>query len=89
MRAWLYVRLRGKVRTDMTDDAPQVADDAEDLAEGYPSIAQVVRGILGSDDLPERGVYRIEINCFASGDATYRAYIVGRDDPEGGYLDQL
>jgi hypothetical protein len=61
----------------------------EELAEGYPTLAQVVRGILADDRVPDIGVQRIEVNCFASGDATYRVWILGVEEPDGNHLTDL
>lgn len=57
-----------------------------DLAEGYPELGSVFSRILEQEDIPKTGVRRIEVNCFASGEATCRVWIVGLEDPEGAYL---
>ena len=72
-----------------SEESAAVAGDAPDLAEGYPTLKEVVRGILEDDAVPDIGVRRVEINCFASGDATYRVWILGREETEGGYLGEL
>jgi hypothetical protein len=73
----------------MAETPQEVPQDDVDLAEGYPTLTQVVRGIAADDTLPEVGVSRVEINAFASGDATCRAWILGEEEPRGFYLGQL
>jgi hypothetical protein len=60
--------------------------EASLLAEGYPTLAQVLRGILNDPNVPDTGVRRIEINAFASGDATYNVLTVDSFEAQGGYL---
>lgn len=59
---------------------------AGQLAEGYPSLASILRGINSDEEIPDAGVRRIELNAFASGEATYNVWTVGAEEPTGGYL---
>lgn len=70
----------------MDDNGQQGVEQAEDLAEGYPSLSDVLSAIAAESDLPEDGVRRCEINIFASGDATYRYWTVYELEHQGGYL---
>jgi hypothetical protein len=86
---WLYVKLLRGQSVSESEQAQHDATVGEDLAEGYPTLARVLRGVLNDDRVPDVGVRRIEINTFASGDATYNVWLLGHDEPEGGYLDEL
>lgn len=74
----------------MTDESAHLApDDTEDLAEGYPSLNQALSAIASDDKIPDTGVRRVEINLFASGEATYKVTLVDQDEPDGGYIPQV
>jgi hypothetical protein len=86
---WLYVKLRGRVQVTDSNEAQQEFPSAEELREGYPTLAKILRGILNDPDIPDEGVERLDVNAFANGTATYRVWIRGADEHQGGYLDQL
>ena len=71
------------------ENSRELPEETEVLAEGYPTLAEVVRGILQDDAVPDIGARRIEVNCFANGDATYRVWVLGFEEPEGNYLTDL
>jgi hypothetical protein len=73
----------------MTETPQEGTQEVSELAEGYPTLAEVLRGILNDAEVPDVGIRRLEINCFASGDATYNLTQVGATEAIGGYLDQL
>lgn len=73
----------------MTETAPEQNGDEQALADGYPSLSSVLSAIPAADDVPEEGIRRIEVNCFASGDATFNIWTVDEVEPRGGYLDKL
>ena len=52
----------------------------------YPSIQAVLAAVASADNLPEGDIDRIEINCLASGEATYRVWAARAEEPEGGVL---
>jgi hypothetical protein len=52
----------------------------------YPRFSETLSRILEDEDISQMQVERIEINLFASGDATYRVWAPKAEDPEGGYL---
>jgi hypothetical protein len=74
-----------KEAPNMADDQPERTQEP-DLAEGYPDLDKVLRAISNDPELPKRGIRRIEVNTFASGDATYQVYVTGADEGVGGYL---
>ena len=71
------------------ENSRELSEETEVLAEGYPTLGQVVRAILQDDTVPDVGCRRIEVNCFANGDATYRVWILGHEEPEGNFLTDL
>jgi hypothetical protein len=73
----------------MTETPQEDTQGDPGLAEGYPTLSQVLRGLLQGEDVPDVGIRRLEINCFASGDATYNYTQVGQEEALGGYLDEL
>jgi hypothetical protein len=89
VRQWL-LKLKSSLKEawDMTENQQQLTEQ-EELAEGYPNFKQVLSAIGRLDDLPTAGVRRIEVNTFASGDATYNVWVVGADEAVGGYLDSV
>jgi hypothetical protein len=60
--------------------------EVEDLAQGYPDLTQVFAAIPQQDDVRTTGVRRLEVNCFASGDATFNIFYVEQEEPVGGYI---
>jgi len=52
-------------------------------------LRKVLKAIGDAEDIPQTGIRRVEVNTFASGDATFNVYIVGEDEAVGGYLDNL
>jgi hypothetical protein len=52
----------------------------------YPNIYDVLSNISEQADLPNGGIERLEVSCFASGEATYRYWTPRAEEPEGGYL---
>lgn len=71
----------------MSEDEQTIVEPSrEELAEGYPSLAAAITAILHDDRIGEIGVRRIEVNCFASNEVTYRVFYVGEEEPEGGYI---
>jgi hypothetical protein len=89
MLGWAVKRIRRKGGGNMTETPQSSATSGPDLAEGYPTLAQVLRGISNHENVPDEGVTRVEVNTFASGDATFRVWVVGSDEAQGGYLEQL
>lgn len=73
----------------MTETPQQNEGNSAELTEGYPTLSQVLRGILNDEDIPDVGVERLDLNAFANGTATYRVWIRGAEEHQGGYLDQL
>jgi hypothetical protein len=72
----------------MVDNNQDVTQEP-DLAEGYPNLHDVLTLMAKDEELPVRGVRRIEVNTFASGDATYQVWVVGADEAVGGYLESV
>lgn len=70
----------------MTETPQEAVSNGEDLAEGYPTTAEVLRAALQSEKLPDSGIRRLELNCFADGSATVRVFMVGVEEPEGDFL---
>jgi hypothetical protein len=60
-------------------------DEAAALAQGYPSLEEVVEALLEAEDIPHVGVRRLELNAFGSGECTYQVWAVGAEEPVGGY----
>lgn len=52
----------------------------------FPPLDKVLAAIRENPDMPEGEVERIEINCLASGDATYRVWAPRAEEPVGGYI---
>lgn len=75
----------------MTDSGNAQAEvqGSDDLAEGYPSVRKVLYAIGKDPELPTTGIRRLEVNTFASGDATYRMWTVDSEEPQGGYLESV
>lgn len=71
----------------MSEGTPQNGGGAPDLTEGYPNLDDVLAAILDDPKVENGPVARLEVHCFASGDATYRVFQVGSEEPEGNYLD--
>jgi hypothetical protein len=69
-----------------TDSAQGGAQNTPDLAEGYPTLTKVLRAISNIENVPDKGVRRIEVNCFASGDATFNVFHVDAEEAVGGYF---
>lgn len=71
----------------MTED--QLAND-QDVAstevDRYPEFREGLRRILDEAEPPEGTVERLEVTFLANGEATYRMYLRGFDEPEGGVL---
>ena len=59
------------------------ADGNED---NYPSLAYVVGQLMADPDIPETGIMHMEVHCFANGEATYRVWVRGVEEPEGGAI---
>lgn len=70
----------------MTETPQEDVSNGEDLAEGYPTTTEVLRAALQSEKVPDGGIRRLELNCFADGSATIRVYLVGADEPEGDFI---
>jgi hypothetical protein len=58
-----------------------------ELAEGYPTLIWVLQRMIAESEAPDARVERVEINLFASGDATYRYWPVRAEESLGGYLE--
>jgi hypothetical protein len=67
----------------------QAPTPAPELAEGYPTLGQVLAAVHDVEEIPDTGVRRLEVNAFASGDATYQVWTVDREEATGGYLAKL
>lgn len=52
----------------------------------HPTFDQVMQRISHEADLPTGPVERLEVNCLASGELTYRWWTPRAEEPEGGYL---
>jgi hypothetical protein len=52
----------------------------------YPAIGQVCNRIANALRSMDTGVEKVEITCFANGDATYRVWAPRSEEPEGGFL---
>jgi len=57
-----------------------------DLAGGYPRLVLVLAVINSLEDIPDEGVRRLEVNTFASGDATYQVWTTDAEEARGGYI---
>jgi hypothetical protein len=62
---------------------PAEIDPNEDR---YPKIQDVLAAVAAADELPETGVDRVEVHCFASGEATYRVWAARAEEPHVGYF---
>lgn len=51
----------------------------------HPTFAKLLRRILADDTIPEGPIARMEVSTLASGEATWRVWPVGADEPIGGY----
>jgi hypothetical protein len=86
MQQWL-LWLKSRLRED-----PVLAEQnerlvrSEDLTEGYPSLRKVLHAIANHEDVPNVGVRRVEVNCQASGEASFNVWRVDVDEVEGGYF---
>jgi hypothetical protein len=72
----------------MAETSPEAAQASEDLSEGYPTLGLVLQAVHAHDEVRSTGVRRVEVNCFASGEATFNVTYVDEDEPVGGYLDK-
>jgi hypothetical protein len=89
VRKWcMNLKSMLKEAWDMAENQPELSEQ-EELAEGYPDFKKVLSAISQIQDLPEAGVRRVEVNTFASGDATYNMWVVGADEAIGGYLESV
>lgn len=70
-----------------SDQQENVAEAAEDETGGYPSLEWVFEAILQNEELPKTGVKRVEVNAFASKDATCLVSRWDEDEPVGAYLE--
>jgi hypothetical protein len=52
----------------------------------YPNIADVLTAMQQDDEIQQGPVERIEVNCLANGDATYRVWAPRAEEPVGGFL---
>jgi hypothetical protein len=73
----------------MTDSTQQAPTEAPDLAEGYPTLDRVLKAIQEWEDVPTTGVRRVEVNLFASGEATFNVWVLGEEEPRGGWLESV
>jgi hypothetical protein len=67
----------------------QVEGSVDHNVDRYPTLMQVCSRILDESELLESQVERVEINLFASGDATYRVFAPRSEEPEGGHWESL
>ena len=72
----------------MTNDESQerLATEADATQDQYPNIHDVLASLPDQEDFPERHLARLEVNCFASGEWTWRAYRHDADESTGGYV---
>jgi hypothetical protein len=61
------------------------ATEVSALAEGYPTLDEVIQALKANQDIRNEGVRRLELNAFASGDCTYQVWYVDREEAIGGY----
>jgi hypothetical protein len=52
----------------------------------YPDIKSVLAAMQDDEEITEGAVERIEVNCLANGDATYRVWAPRAEDPVGGFI---
>jgi hypothetical protein len=80
------LRARGGYR--LTSDQATNSDQAELEEEtgGYPDLSDIFGRLLDAEDLPKQGVRRVEVNVFASGEATCKVLRWDAEEPEGAYL---
>jgi hypothetical protein len=55
----------------------------------YPEIGKVIRKVLQERDFPTGEVQKLEITCLQNGEATWRVWAPGFDEPEGGVYSQV
>lgn len=67
-------------------EQPNNVEDGTDVGndDNYPSLAYVVGQLMADPDIPETGIMHLEVHCFANGEATYRVWVRGVEEPEGG-----
>lgn len=58
--------------------------EAEDTADRYPSVRDVIDAVLNDPEFPEGDLDRLEIGMLATGEATWRAWEARSDLPVGG-----
>jgi hypothetical protein len=59
--------------------------EANETADRYRDINDVISQALDDERYPSGQVVRFEATCLATGEATWRAWPVGAEEPEGGY----
>jgi hypothetical protein len=66
--------------------APSNPPKMDTDADRYPALEGVLRAVLASPEIPSGPIERVEVNCLASGEATWRVWTPKADEPEGGYF---
>lgn len=55
----------------------------------YPTFKAALSRIARESEFADTAVERLEVHCFASGEATYRIWLPRAEDPEGGYFESI
>lgn len=58
-------------------------------SEGYPSLAKVMSAIQQDPEIPNFGLRRLELNTFASGEATYKVWTTDAEEEVGGWIESV
>lgn len=74
----------------MTDTEQQAGGDEAEVGtpDKYPSVESVIPAMRRHPDYPEAGVEKVEINLLSTGEATWRVFVRGEQEPRGGFLSE-
>lgn len=64
---------------------PAASDEVDTDSDRYPNVHDVLARIGQLPELEDAQVERVEVHCFASGEATYRVWPARAEEPEQGY----
>ena len=54
--------------------------------DNYADLASIIPAVLDHSEFPDGPVERLEINCHATGEVTYRVWAPRAEEATGGYL---
>jgi hypothetical protein len=86
MRGWVFRRITYRKRPHMSEPTQESSGTVPELAEGYPTLTELLRKLNNEENVRDVGVRRLDLNLFASGEATYNVWYVDAEEPEGGYI---